>query len=109
MPLPVAAGAGILASLFTTSILWSVRFFFESVFFKLMLAAVFFFAISFVSGLLTELVTDYLKLDNLSSLFGGLHDSVKYFMGLAALDMGFPMILSAYATSFMIRRLPFIG
>jgi len=109
MPLPIAAGAGILANLLTTSILWSVRFFFESVFFKLMLAAVFFFAISFVSGLLIELVTDYLKLDNLSSLFGGLDDGVKYFLGVAALDTGFPLVLSAYATGFMIRRLPFIG
>jgi hypothetical protein len=109
MPLPIAAGAGAIASLLTTSILWSVRFFLESVFFKLMLAAVFFFAISFVSGLLTELVTDYLKLDNLSSLFGNLDDGIKYFIGVAALDIGFPLILSAQATGFMIRRLPFIG
>jgi hypothetical protein len=109
MPLPIAAGAGVLASLLTTSVLWAVRFFFESVFFKLMLAAVFFFAISFVSGLLANLLTDYLKLDAISSLFGSLDASIKYFLGLAALDTGFPLILSAYVTAFMIRRLPFIG
>jgi hypothetical protein len=109
MPVPIAAGAGILANLFTTSILWTVRFFFESVFFKLMLASVFFFSITFVSGLLSELVADYLKLDSLSTLFNGLDQGVQYFIGLAALDVGFPLILSAYATAFMIRRLPFIG
>jgi|JFJP01.1.fsa_nt_gi Protein of unknown function (DUF2523) len=109
MPLPIAAGAGVLASWLTTSILWSARFFFESVFFKLMLAAVFFFAISFVSGLLANLLTDYLKLDSLSTMFGGLDSGIKYFLGLASLDTGFPMVLTAFATKFMIRRLPFIG
>lgn len=32
-----------------------------------------------------------------------------YFLRLVSFDTGFPLIMAAYATRFLIRRIPFIG
>lgn len=45
----------------------------------------------------------------LSSAFGGLPGDVWYFLNLANISYGFPLILSAYVTRFMIRRIPVVG
>jgi hypothetical protein len=46
---------------------------------------------------------------SLSGAFGGIGADVWYFLDLFAFSAGAPMIISAYATRFVIRRIPLIG
>lgn len=45
----------------------------------------------------------------LSSSLGAIGSDVWYFLDLCAFSVGAPMILTAFATRFIIRRLPVIG
>lgn len=46
---------------------------------------------------------------SLSSAFGGIGADVWYFLDLFGFSYGAPAIVSAYATRFIIRRIPLIG
>jgi hypothetical protein len=59
----------------------------------------------FVKILVTMLPTGA----GLSSAFVGIGAGVWYFLDLFAVSTGVPMILAAFATRFIIRRLPVIG
>jgi hypothetical protein len=45
----------------------------------------------------------------LAGAFGGIGPDVWYFMDLCAFSYGAPLVISAYATRFIIRRIPVIG
>jgi hypothetical protein len=66
--------------------------------------------------LLTELMPIVLRLLNIQDFNANLHNSlthipssVWYFLNAFRFDLGVPLILSAYASRFIIRRLPFVG
>ena len=46
---------------------------------------------------------------SLSNAFGGIGEGVWYFLDLCAFSVGAPLIVSAFVTRFIIRRLPIIG
>jgi hypothetical protein len=46
---------------------------------------------------------------SLAGAFGGIGEDVWYFLDLCAFSYGAPMIISAFATRFIIRRIPVIG
>jgi hypothetical protein len=46
---------------------------------------------------------------NLASFFTALPPGVWYFLDLARLDFGLPLMLSAIVARFIIRRLPMVG
>jgi hypothetical protein len=46
---------------------------------------------------------------SLAGAFGGIGADVWYFMDLCAFSSGVPLVISAYATRFIIRRIPVIG
>ncbi|UEP46589.1 DUF2523 family protein [Burkholderia sp. B21-005] len=45
----------------------------------------------------------------LAGAFGGITSGVWYFMDLFAFSYGVPLVVSAFATRFIIRRIPVIG
>jgi hypothetical protein len=45
----------------------------------------------------------------LAGAFGNVGSDVWYFMDLCAFSYGAPLVISAYATRFIIRRIPVIG
>ena len=47
--------------------------------------------------------------DALTGAFGGLSSDMWYWLDLFAIPTGLPMIVSAFAARFIIRRLPIIG
>lgn len=46
---------------------------------------------------------------NPQNILNQIPDSMGFFLNLSALDIGFPLMMSALATRFLIRRIPFIG
>lgn len=56
-----------------------------------------------------ELILPHLGVQSLNAAFGGLNSGMWWFMDYFALDYGLPLIISAYVTRFLIRRLPVIG
>lgn len=46
---------------------------------------------------------------SLTSALGGIGSSMWYFLDLCAFSYGFPVVLSAFAARFIIRRIPVIG
>jgi hypothetical protein len=54
-------------------------------------------------------VSGFVSPGGLSAAFGGIDPGVWYFLDFFALDYGMPLVISAYVTRFLIRRVPFIG
>lgn len=46
---------------------------------------------------------------SLSTLLGQLPAGVWFFLELMRFDVGLPLVVGAFATRFLIRRLPFVG
>ncbi len=65
----------------------------------------YFLVVEFTSQLTTLLPAS----SSLTSAFSGIASGVWYFLDLFAFSQGLPMVLSAVATRFIIRRLPVIG
>ena len=54
-------------------------------------------------------ITNNIYVANLTSTFTGLDPGVWFFLDFFALGYGVPLMISAYITRFLIRRLPVIG
>lgn len=54
-------------------------------------------------------ITPFLGVQSLTNAFGGIDPGVWWFLDFFALDYGVPLLLSAFITRFLIRRLPVIG
>lgn len=46
---------------------------------------------------------------NLNSAFAGISAATWYFLDLFAFSTGFPLVVSAFVTRFIVRRIPVIG
>lgn len=69
-----------------------------------------FFGLFFITtefiAILTSLLPDS---SSLASALGGIPSGVWYFLDLFNVTAGIPLLLSAWATRFIIRRIPVIG
>lgn len=54
-------------------------------------------------------VAPFISPGGLSGAFTGLPPGVWFYLDFFALDVGVPLILSAFVARFLIRRIPFIG
>jgi Protein of unknown function (DUF2523) len=57
----------------------------------------------------TALLNDVISITGLTSAFSLLPPSIWYFLNLFNLTYGIPLIIGAYITRFLIRRIPVIG
>lgn len=80
---------------------------------KVVAKALVFGALFFVVREFTQILIDHVFPTNgagaLDSGFAGLTPEMWYFLDLAAVPLGVPMVLSAYVTRFIVRRIPVIG
>jgi len=81
-------------------------FIFKSVIVKFVL----FFGLFFVTTEFTSILSTLLPSSaSLSGALGGIPAGVWYFLDLFNVSLGIPILLSAWVTRFMIRRIPVIG
>ncbi|MCE3605719.1 DUF2523 domain-containing protein [Massilia sp. P8910] len=80
------------------------------VFRSVMVKFVVFFALFFIVTEFISLLTPLLpNATGLSGSLGGISSGVWYFLDLFNVTAGIPILLSAYVTRFVIRRIPVIG
>ena len=71
---------------------------------------VLYFALYFVTVEFTQIMITLLPAaSSITGAFSGITASVWYFLDLFAFSQGLPIVLSAIATRFIIRRIPIIG
>ncbi len=71
-----------------------------------------FFALFFVTSEFMQVLVSsglFPSAGNISSSLGSIPAGVWYFLDLFNASVGIPLVLSAYATRFIIRRIPLIG
>lgn len=93
---------GILVSAFNFILGWVVR--------SVLVKFVLFFGLYFVTNEFLQVISSLLP--NASSLNGalsGISGSTAYFLDVFALQTGLSLVVSAYVTRFVIRRIPVIG
>lgn len=93
---------GILVSAFNFILGWVVR--------SVLVKFVLFFGLYFVTSEFLQVISSLLP--NASSLNGalsGISASTAYFLDVFALQSGLSLVVSAYVTRFVIRRIPVIG
>lgn len=91
---------------FISAINVALGFVFRSVLVKFVI----YFALFFVTTEFIDVIGDLLPQGAaLSSALGGIPAAVWYFLDLFNVSVGIPLLLSAWATRFIIRRIPVIG
>lgn len=92
------------------AVLWSVvTWIFNNLIVKFLVMGAIFYAVAELTPRVLELISPFIGTAGLSSAFGGLPAGVWFFLDFFALDVGLPLILSAYMSRFLIRRIPVIG
>ena len=81
-------------------------FVFRQAVLKFLVVTVIFIIVEELSKVLLKYIPSVLSLNQYFSLIPG---DLWYFLDLLAFSNGFPLVLSAYVTGFLIRRLPIIG
>ncbi|MGK5021060.1 DUF2523 family protein [Janthinobacterium sp. LB2P10] len=81
-------------------------FVFRSVLIKFVVFFALFFIVTEFIEVLSPMLPDGAALDG---ALGGIPSSVWYFLDLFNVSAGIPILLSAWVTRFIIRRLPVIG
>lgn len=82
---------------------------FRGVIVKFVFMAALFAVLSFLVPKAIEYLAPYTGVATLTSAFGGLGSDVWFWLDFFALGYGVPVMISAYITRFLIRRLPVIG
>lgn len=54
-------------------------------------------------------VSGFVGVSGLTSLFNAVPDGVYWFLYALKFDVGIPLVISAYVSRFLIRRLPIVG
>jgi hypothetical protein len=86
-----------------------VSWIFRTVVIKFVVITALFSALALLIPMAVNYLTPYLAPQFLTTAFSGIGSGVWWFLDFFALDFGIPMLLSAYITRFLIRRIPLIG
>lgn len=86
-------------------------FMFRKVLFTLIIATCLFWVVSsFVPILVAQLFPSGSgAAGGISGAFSGIPANIWYFLDMSAVSVGFPLLLTAYVTRFIVRRIPIIG
>lgn len=76
---------------------------------KFIVMTVIFAAVEFLVPMVIGFIAPFVSGNSLTSAFGMLPAGVWYFLDFFNLSYGVPLILSAYVSRFLIRRLPVVG
>lgn len=83
-----------------------LHFLFKSVFLKVSLFTILYI---FVNDVVVEIFNLLPRGTEVTTWWALLPSSIGYFLQIFRIDVGIPMILSAYVTRFFIRRIPLFG
>jgi hypothetical protein len=82
---------------------------FRGIVIKFVLMTGLFALLTFLVPLVIGYIAPFIGVANLTNSFAGLDAGVWFFLDFFALGYGVPLMISAYITRFLIRRLPVIG
>lgn len=91
--------------IFGPLISWLIR----AVVVKFLVLTSVFAVMAIVIPMIINLISPFLGAAGLTNSFVNLDPGIWFFLDFFALDYGVPLILSAFVTRFLIRRLPVIG
>lgn len=102
MPLPLA--------LPFAPLLWSVvTWLFRSVILQFVVMGTVLVIVTQLMPIVMGHIVTFINPGGFNGLFAGLSAGTWYFLDLFAFDVGLPLVISAYVSRFLIRRIPFIG
>lgn len=87
----------------------TLAFVLKKVVVKALLFGGLFFVVHEFTGLVIEKLFPSNGATSLTNSFSSLTPEIWYFLDLTAVPLGVPMILSAYVSRFILRRIPIIG
>jgi len=77
---------------------------------SILIKFVLYFGLFFITTEFIQIITSILPNgSSLTSALGGIPSAVWYFLDLFNVTVGVPILLSAWVTRFIIRRIPIIG
>lgn len=82
---------------------------FREIIVKFFIMAAVYLVITILVPIMLDKAAPYLGVANLTSAFAQLSPGVWYFLDMARLDYGLPIVLSAATTLFICRRIPFLN
>ena len=92
------------------ALLWGVlTWFLRAVVVKFLVMAVAVVVVSQLLPIAGNLIASFVSSSSLTSAWAALTAGEWFFLDFFRLDVGVPLVVSAYIARFLIRRIPFIG
>lgn len=95
----------VIAALFAPVVGWVFR----EVVVKFVVFSAVFALVAYFAPKAVAIIQPFIGGGSLSSAFAGLGSNVWFFLDFFRLDLGAPLLISAFIARFLIRRLPVIG
>lgn len=96
-------------AVFISALMFLMKWVFTKAVIAFVVLTVLFVLVENFSGELFSLIGDSLSGSSLSGAFSNMASGVWYFLNFFQISIGVPMLISAFITRFLIRRLPVIG
>ena len=91
-------------------ILWQIiSWIFKTIVIKFVVLTALLAVVSFLVPYAVSHLTSFTNVSSLNSAFSGIPDGLWWVLDFFRLDYGLPLVISAFISRFLIRRLPVIG
>lgn len=92
------------------AIFWPIiEWIFRAVVVKFVIMAALFAVVGFLVPYVVGYLAGFLSADALTNAFSALPSGIWYFLDYCKASFGVPLLISAYVSRFLIRRMPVIG
>jgi hypothetical protein len=98
-----------LGGVLSSAVRYGFSYIFQGTILKLIIFTGLLYVLSLFGEMMVSYIPDWISDTSIKNNTFSLPSGVKFFLGMMALDYGFPFMISSMLIRFMIRRLPFIG
>lgn len=92
------------------AVLWPVvSWIFREVVLKFVVFGVLFALLTLLMPLVIAQITQFVDVQNINSAIANVPTGVLFFARLFRFDVGIPLVISAFVSRFLIRRIPVVG
>lgn len=92
------------------AIFWPILvWIFREVVLKFVIMAIVFVIVGQLTPMAAGYLTSFISTSSMTSLWSAIPSGVWFFLDWFRLDVGVPLLITAYVARFLIRRIPFIG
>lgn len=98
-----------LGKVFASALQWFLKYLITGIGLKVLIFTAIYSILFILFPVLISFLPNWFSTGSITNAFQNIPSGIWYFLDLLSLNEGLSLVLTAYVTRFLIRRIPFIG